>query len=66
MNKTEFIDAVAEAAELPKAAAGRALEAMIKVISGSLKKGEPVVLVGFGTFELRERAARDGRNPRTG
>ncbi len=66
MNKTEFVDSVAETANLSKAEAGRALDAMVSAISKALKKGDDVVLVGFGTFEVRKRAARSGRNPRTG
>ncbi|MGH8584569.1 MAG: HU family DNA-binding protein [Gammaproteobacteria bacterium] len=66
MNKTEFVDSVAETANLSKAEAGRALDAMVSAISKALKKGDDVVLVGFGTFEVRKRAARAGRNPRTG
>ena len=66
MNKTELIDAVAASADLPKAAAGRALDAMIEAISKALKDGDQVSLVGFGTFAVKERAARTGRNPKTG
>ena len=66
MNKTELIDQIAEAADISKASAGRALDAMVDAITGSLKDGESVSLVGFGTFLVRERAARTGRNPRTG
>lgn len=66
MNKTELIDAIAASADLPKAAAGRALDAMIDAITDALKKDEQVVLVGFGTFAVKERAARSGRNPQTG
>lgn len=66
MNKSELIDAVAEGSDISKAAAGRALDAMINAISDALKKGDTVNLVGFGTFTVRERAARTGRNPRTG
>lgn len=66
MNKTELIDAVVEAAGLNKAEATRAVDAMLNGIAGALKKGEQVALVGFGTFEVRERAARTGRNPQTG
>lgn len=66
MNKSELIDAVADAAELTKADAGRALDAIIDVIKKSLKKGNTVTLVGFGTFEVRKRGARTGRNPQTG
>ncbi|HEB98107.1 MAG TPA: HU family DNA-binding protein [Thiotrichales bacterium] len=66
MNKTELIEAVAEAADLSKAAAGRAVEAVLDSVTQALKQGDSVSLVGFGTFEVRERAARTGRNPRTG
>lgn len=66
MNKSELIDAIAAAADLSKADAGRALDATIEAISGALKKGDTVSLVGFGTFQVKERAAREGRNPQTG
>ncbi|MDE0272333.1 MAG: HU family DNA-binding protein [Gammaproteobacteria bacterium] len=66
MNKSELIDQVANAADLSKAAAGRAVDAALDAITGSLKQSEPVSLVGFGTFLVRERAARQGRNPQTG
>lgn len=66
MNKSELIDVVAESADLPKAAAGRAIDAMIDAITDSLKKEDPVVLVGFGSFATKHRAARTGRNPQTG
>ena len=66
MNKAELIEAVAEAADLNKATATRAVDAMLNGIADALKKGEQVALVGFGTFEVRERAARAGRNPQTG
>ncbi|MEE9492455.1 MAG: HU family DNA-binding protein [Gammaproteobacteria bacterium] len=66
MNKTELIDAVAEAADLSKAAAARAVDAVLDSVVDTLRKGDQVSLVGFGTFEVRERAARAGRNPRTG
>lgn len=66
MNKADFIGAVADAAELSKADSGRAIDAVIEVIKKALKKGDSVSLVGFGTFEVRKRAARTGRNPRTG
>ena len=66
MNKAELIEAVADAAELNKATATRAVEAVLNGITEALKKGEQVALVGFGTFEVRERAARTGRNPQTG
>ncbi|HEV7775420.1 MAG TPA: HU family DNA-binding protein [Luteibacter sp.] len=65
MNKSELIAAVAETAELSKADAGRALEALIEAVKKTLKKGDDVSLVGFGTFTVRKRAARTGRNPRT-
>ena len=66
MNKADFIGAVAAQAELSKADAGRAIDAMIEVVKKALKKGDSVSLVGFGTFQVRKRAARQGRNPRTG
>jgi DNA-binding protein HU-beta len=66
MNKAEFVGAVADAAELTKADAGRAVDAVIEVIKKALKKGDDVTLVGFGTFSVRKRAARAGRNPLTG
>ena len=66
MNKAEFTSAVADDAEMSKADAGRAVDAMIEVIKKALKKGDTVTLVGFGTFEARKRGARTGRNPRTG
>jgi len=66
VNKSELIDAVAAGADISKAAAGRALDAMIEAVTSALKNGEQVNLVGFGTFIVRERAARSGRNPRTG
>ena len=66
MNKAELIDAVAEASEISKAAATRAIDAVIDNITNSLKKDEQVTLVGFGTFTVRNRAARLGRNPQTG
>ncbi|GMG88684.1 HU family DNA-binding protein [Biformimicrobium ophioploci] len=66
MNKSDLIDAIAASADIPKAAAGRALDAMVDSITDALKKDEQVVLVGFGTFAVKERAARTGRNPRTG
>lgn len=66
MNKTELIDAIAASADLPKAAAGRALDAVVDTITESLKNNDPVVLVGFGTFGVKDRAARTGRNPQTG
>ena len=66
MNKTELIDAIASQADLPKAAAARALDAFIDSVTGALKSGDSVTLVGFGAFEVKERAARTGRNPQTG
>jgi len=66
MNKSELIDAIAASSDLPKAQAARALDSVIDVISGALKGGEQVTIVGFGTFLVREREARTGRNPRTG
>lgn len=66
MNKTELIDSIADAADISKSSAGRVLDAAISAITGSLKKGDPVSLVGFGTFAVKHRPARKGRNPRTG
>ena len=66
MNKTELIAAIAENAEISKKDAEKALKAFADVITEELKKGEKVQLVGFGTFEVSERAAREGRNPQTG
>ena len=66
MNKAELIDEIADSADLSKAAAGRALDSAIDTITKALKKGDTVTLVGFGTFSVRKRNARTGRNPRTG
>ena len=66
MNKSELIDKVAASADIPKAVAGRALDAVIESITGALAEGDSVVLVGFGTFSVKDRAARTGRNPQTG
>ena len=66
MNKQELIENIAGSADITKAAAGRALDSMIDSITDSLKQGDSVVLVGFGTFSVRDRAARTGRNPQTG
>ena len=66
MNKTELVAAMAEKTELSKKDAEKALKAFIDVVAEELKKGEKVQLVGFGTFEVAEREAREGRNPRTG
>lgn len=66
MNKTELIDAVSEKSGLTKADADRAYKSMVDVVSEQLAKGEQISLIGFGTFLVRERQARTGRNPRTG
>jgi DNA-binding protein HU-beta len=66
MNKQDLIDAIAKASGLSKAAAGRALDATTATVTKSLKKGDSVTLIGFGTFKVSKRAARNGRNPRTG
>jgi DNA-binding protein HU-beta len=66
MNKAELIEAVASGANLSKADAGRAVDAVVDAVTGSLKQGEQVAVVGFGTFSVKHRAARVGRNPRTG
>lgn len=66
MNKSELIEAIAEEADVPKAQAGRVIDAMTSVVGDALSEGEQVSMVGFGTFMVRERPARSGRNPRTG
>ena len=66
MNKSDLIDTIADSAGLSKADAGRALDGFVDAITGALKAGQSVSLVGFGTFSVRDRAARTGRNPRTG
>jgi DNA-binding protein HU-beta len=66
VNKSELIDAIAKDADMSKAAAGRALDAAVAAVKGAMKKGDMVTLVGFGTFYVGKRAARNGRNPRTG
>lgn len=66
MNKTELVVAVAEQADISKKDAEKALKAFVDVVTEEMKKGEKVQLVGFGTFEVSERAAREGRNPQTG
>jgi DNA-binding protein HU-beta len=66
MNKSDLIEAIANSADISKAAAGRALDATVESIKKALKKGDTVSLVGFGTFKVGKRAARNGRNPRTG
>jgi len=66
VNKSELIDAIALSADISKAAAGRALDGTMDAVKKALKKGEMVTLVGFGSFYVGKRAARTGRNPRTG
>lgn len=66
MNKSELIDAIAASADIPKAQATRALDAVIDSVTNALKQNDQVVLVGFGTFSVKERSARSGRNPQTG
>ncbi|MFG6349543.1 MAG: HU family DNA-binding protein [Lachnospiraceae bacterium] len=66
MNKTELVAAIAEKTELSKKDSEKALKAFIDVVTEELQKGEKIQLVGFGTFEVAERAAREGRNPLTG
>ena len=66
MNKSDLIDAIAASADITTADAGRALDAAVESITNALKAGEQVTLVGFGTFLVKDRAARTGRNPQTG
>lgn len=66
MNKSELIEAIATKAELSKAAAGRAVDALVGEITATVAKGDSVTLVGFGTFKSSARAAREGKNPKTG
>jgi DNA-binding protein HU-beta len=66
MNKSELIDAMAESADMTKADAGRALDAFINAVTNALSNGDSVALVGFGTYSVKERAERKGRNPQTG
>ena len=66
MNKSDLIEAIAQAADISKAAAERALDGTVEAITTSLQKGDMVTLVGFGTFHVSDRKARSGRNPRTG
>jgi DNA-binding protein HU-beta len=66
VNKSQLIDKIAAGADISKAAAGRALDSMIDAVTEALKKDDQVALVGFGTFSVRERSARTGRNPQTG
>jgi len=66
VNKTELVDAIADSADLSKASAARALEATLDAVTGALQNGDSVAMVGFGTFQVKDRAARTGRNPQTG
>jgi len=66
MNKSDLIEAMAEGADISKSAAGRALDALVDAISVALKNGDNVSVIGFGTFSVKARAARTGRNPQTG
>ncbi len=66
VNKTQLVEQIAENADISKASAGRALDAFIEAVSDTLQSGDQVALVGFGTFSVRNRAARTGRNPKTG
>ena len=66
MNKSELIDRIAEGSDISRAAAAKALETTLDAITDSLKQSDPIALVGFGTFSVRNRAARTGRNPQTG
>jgi DNA-binding protein HU-beta len=66
VNKSELIDAIADGADISKASAGKALDVVLEAITGALKKGDQVSLVGFGTFAVKHRPARTGRNPQTG
>jgi DNA-binding protein HU-beta len=66
MNKSDLIEAMADAADISKSAAGRALDGLTDAIAVALKNGENISLIGFGTFSVKERAARTGRNPQTG
>lgn len=66
MNKTELVSAIAKEAEVTKEIANTTLDATIKVITKALKSGDSITLVGFGTFQVKDRAAREGRNPKTG
>ncbi len=66
MNKSQLVDKISESADISKAAATRALDAFIDSVGDALKAGDQVSLVGFGTFAVRERASRSGRNPQTG
>jgi len=66
MNKSELIDAIAASTDLPKSKAGSVLNALIDTVTSALAAGDNISLVGFGTFQVKERAARTGRNPQTG
>jgi DNA-binding protein HU-beta len=66
VNKSQLIDKIAAGADISKASAGRALDSFIDAVTEALKEGDSVALVGFGTYSVRERAARTGRNPQTG
>ena len=66
MNKSDLVEAVASSADMTKAAAAKAVDSMLEAVTTALKEGEQVAVSGFGTFEVRERAARQGRNPQTG
>jgi DNA-binding protein HU-beta len=66
MNKSELIDSVATGADISKAAATRAVDSFVEAVTGALQSGDSVTLVGFGTFLVRDRQARKGRNPKTG
>jgi DNA-binding protein HU-beta len=66
MNKSDLVEAMADAADISKSAAGRALDGLTDAIAVALKEGDSVSLIGFGTFSVKERAARTGRNPQTG
>ena len=66
MNKSQLIDKIADGADISKASASRALDSFVDAITGALKEGDQVALVGFGSFVVRERSARTGRNPQTG
>ncbi len=66
VNKSQLVDQISENADISKAAAGRALDALVETVTETLKSGDQVTLVGFGSFIVRERAARTGRNPKTG
>ncbi|MGF1742108.1 HU family DNA-binding protein [Vibrio profundum] len=66
MNKTQLVDKIAQSADISKASAGRVLDAFIEAVGDTLESGDQVALVGFGTFSVRTRAARTGRNPKTG